>query len=289
MARELFQLEWLGGAAEHHYRKAKPDVTSLPWGTLEPGKYPTRLLDAARRAWTEVAVNEYRATVAFTHVLGAMALAKAPLDLLGMASAFVTDEVSHVELASRVAMELGGAVPQPIEMTNFGAFPASAEGLTPLQRATELVLRVSFIAEAFSGATSVGSMRVASHPLLRAVHEQILADESLHMRLGPLYFEWVADQIDDQERARLSDVARDTLRSLSPFWHHRVSKVTDGLTEEGYRVDDIHELGWLESARFVPLAREVVDTHILAPLATFGIVLRDEDRLALFDLPPRAT
>jgi hypothetical protein len=281
VALELFQIEWLGGAAEHHYRNAKPDLMSLPWGTLEPSKYPKRLLDAARRAWTEVAVNEYRAAVAFTHVLQAMALAKAPLDLLGMAGGFITDEVSHVELASRVSMELGGAAPQYVEMTNFGSF-ALADGLTPLQRATELVLRVSFITEAFSGATSIGSMRVASHPLLRGVHQRILADESLHMRLGPIYFDWVSDLIDDQERARLSTVAFDTLRGLKSFWQHRVSKVTDGVTEEGYRVADIHELGWLESERFVPRAREVVDTHILVPLATYGIELRDEHRRALF-------
>jgi len=33
----------------------------------------------------------------------------------------------------------------------------------------------------------------------------------------------------------------------------------------------------------VPRAGEVVDTHILAPLATYGIELRDEARRALFE------
>jgi hypothetical protein len=61
-----------------------------------------------------------------------------------------------------------------------------------------------------------------------------------------------------------------------------VSAVKDGVTEEGYRVDEIHELGWLESARFAPLAREVVESDTLAPLAKFGVVLSADERARLF-------
>jgi hypothetical protein len=281
MAQELFQLEWLGGPAEHHYRKARPGLDDLPWGTVETARYSPQLLAAAQRTWTQVAVNEYSAAGQFTHVVRALVQAKAPLDLIGMASGFLTDEVSHVELASRVAMELGGATPISLDMDRFAELATT--GTTALERANELVMRVSLISETFSGATSVGSMRASTHPLLRAVHERILADESLHMRLGHLYFSWLGDRLSAEEGRRLSHIAVKTLQGLSSFWRHRISKVTDGVTEEGYPVDDIHSLGWLESASFVPLARKVAEQEILTPLARYGIEISAHDRRTLFD------
>jgi hypothetical protein len=47
------------------------------------------------------------------------------------------------------------------------------------------------------------------------------------------------------------------------------------------RVEDIHSLGWLESERFVALARRRVAEDILRPLASIGIVVPDEDRVRL--------
>jgi hypothetical protein len=106
--KEVFEIEWLGGPAEHHFRRARPGADDLPWGTLDVRAFPRALVDSARRAWTEVAINEYRAAVVFTDVVRALAVAKAPLDVIGMASDFLSDECVHVELASRVANELGG-------------------------------------------------------------------------------------------------------------------------------------------------------------------------------------
>jgi len=273
----VFELDWSGGAAEHHHRKACPGIEELPWGTIDVGLYPPALVDAARRAWTEVTIAEYRAYVAFARVLEAMALARVPLDLLGMGAAFVADEAAHVELAGRMCMELGGAAPLTVNMDTFARFPI-AEGLSHLQRASDWVVRVSCVSEAFSAATAVGSLRAASHPLSRAVHERILADESRHTRLGPLFLDWLSDRIDNAERARLADVALDTLGHLKPFWQRRISKTNAGVTEEGWKVDDIHALGWLESEKMVPLARQVVTKDIVPALAGYGIA---PDALAL--------
>src|SRR3974390_1022175 len=105
----------MGGAAEHHFRKARPATEDLPWGTLDAAKYSPSAVEYARGAWTEVAINEYRAVASFCEVLRALVDIKAPLDLLGMTSDFLADECSHVELASRMAMELGGAVPRIVD------------------------------------------------------------------------------------------------------------------------------------------------------------------------------
>jgi hypothetical protein len=161
-----FELEWMGGAAEHHFRRARPAAADLPWGTLGISDYSPPAIEYARGAWTEVAINEYRAVASFSEVLRALVGVKAPLDLLGMTSDFLADECSHVELASRMAMELGGAAARMVDLDHFTARPG---GLTAFQRANELVLRVSCVAEAFSGGTASVSLDATTHPLARAV------------------------------------------------------------------------------------------------------------------------
>jgi hypothetical protein len=113
-----------GGAAEHHFRRARPAVSELPWGTLAPTDYDPAAVVRARESWTEVAINEYRAAASFTEVLRAMIDLRAPLDLLGMTSDFLADECSHVELASWLAMELGGAVLRQVDMDHCSGRPA---------------------------------------------------------------------------------------------------------------------------------------------------------------------
>jgi len=275
--KEPFEIEWMGGPAEHHFRKVRPAVEGLPWGSLDPAKFAPAAVERARGSWTEVAINEYRAVASFTEVLRAMADAKAPLDLLGMTSDFLADECSHVEMASRMAMELGGAAPRLVDMDRFVVRP---RGLTHLQRANELVLRVSCIAEAFSGGTASVSRDETTEALPRAVYETILRDEARHRRLGGLYFEWALAKIDEAEVARLGRVMLEALRGLAPFWKRRTAAAPAPAPAPAA---DLHALGWLEPPRFAAVAREVVVRDILDPLATIGIAISPEERASLLE------
>ena len=274
--KEPFELEWMGGAAEHHFRKARPGVDELPWGTIELSKYAPAAIERARGSWTEVAINEYRAVASFSEVLRALVDVKAPLDLLGMTSDFLADECSHVELASRMAMELGGAPRRMVDMDNFATRP---RGLTHFQRANELVLRVSCIAEAFSGGTASVRYEATTHELPRAIYESILRDEARHRRLGGLYFEWALSRIDEKELARLGRVLFSGLQGLAPFWKPR--QTNTALAKSLPPADDLQALGWLGAARFAPVAREVVERDIIDPLATIGITISPDERVAL--------
>jgi len=265
---EPFELEWMGGAAEHHFRKARPGIEELPWGTLDVSAYPPEVADAARATWTDAAYTEYKAVIAFSEVLRAMCEAKAPLDLIGMASSFVADEVVHVELSSRMAMELGGAVPRQV---NYEAlYPPPPPSLSAFERCNDVVLRVSCVAEAFSGKMAVASLRSTTHPLTRAVLERIVADESLHYRLGGLYFEWASEQMEDSERERLARVALATLKAIVP----NLGPKRDTRSAR-YRatLGQIQDIGWVETRLFKEQVREAVRQTIVAPLAALGIVV----------------
>jgi hypothetical protein len=269
--KEPFELEWFGGPAEHFYRRARPDVKDVPWGTLDAKKYPPGLVEQARGSWTEVAINEYRAVAAFSEVVRCLVDALAPLDMIGMASDFLADEVLHVELASRIAMELGGAAPRAIDTNRFAI--RSDLRRTAFERANEVVVRTCCVAEAFAGGIGAANMKVCSHPLTRAVYEIIMADEARHKRFGTLYLEWAAEKMTDEERARLAECAASSIRGLEGFWKRDVARADEGKTPQGWRLEDLHELGWLEAARAVPLARDVVLEDVIPPLASFGIVV----------------
>ena len=269
--KRAFEIDWMGGAAEHHFRKSRPGIESFPWGSLDVSGYAPDVIDAARATWTDAAYAEYKAVVAFAEVLRTMSEAGAPLDIIGMASGFVADEVLHVELASRMAMELGGAVERIIDYD--AVYPRANGALSAMQRANETVLRVSCIAEAFSGRMAVHALRTTTHPLTRAVLERIVADESLHYRLGEVYFEWAAETMDDAERARLASVAEDALRAFAPSWKPRRDP-----TSARYRatVEQIHEIGWVESRLYRDQVADVVRRSIVAPMAAYGIVVGND-------------
>jgi hypothetical protein len=266
-----FTLEWLGGPAEFHFRKARPEG-DFDWASLEPSRYPPSLVAAAREVWMGIVLAEYAAIAAFADVVGALTQARAPLDLIGMTGDFLADEVRHVELASRVVMQLGGAPARSFDTTQLSPRTPSAENA--VQRANELALRIGCIAEVFASATAVPIMRETTHPLLRSVYESILRDEARHRRFGSLYFEWAVDRLDAAERARLGAVTLDALQIYAPLWR-QAAKLDDTRPEwDGF---DVHELGWMKPSRYVPLARSVVREEILPPLRELGLVLPEQE------------
>jgi hypothetical protein len=262
--KEPFEIEWCGGVAEKHYRRLRPEVADLPWGTLAKEHYPLELVERARIWWTVSAVAEYRAAVAFGALLRSMLEAKVPLDLVGMGSEFVADEVSHVEIASRIAMELGGGAPLDLDTTAL--LPPLSSDTDPLQRVNEQVLCVSCIHETFSGAMVAHTMRVATQPLLRGAEMLIARDEARHIRLGSLYFEWASERMTDDERLRLARIATVTLDQLSANWKNAVAAAN-----AGFDAEDLHGLGRLDADAFGQHARKCVRDEIVPNLARFGI------------------
>jgi len=69
---QLFALELLGGAMERRYRKARPEVEAMPWGTLRLDSFPPDVIETAQRCWTGAAFQEHRTAGACTATLRAL-------------------------------------------------------------------------------------------------------------------------------------------------------------------------------------------------------------------------
>jgi hypothetical protein len=254
---KLFELELFGGAVEKRYRKARPEVEAMPWGTVDVSKIPAEDLLLARKAWTGAAFQEYRTGIACAATLRALIECAAPVDLIGMATRFPLDEMVHVELCARMAMELGGGTDithDPLELT-----VDPEPGLTPLMRAADLVVRNFCVGEALSIPLLRGTWKASKHPLPRAVLGRIVKDEAAHGTFGFAFLDWADDQLTDADRAYLGKQADRVIRAVHLQWD-----AIRGKTSRPVRDGDA--LAWMESTAYLELADKAMRERVVRPL-----------------------
>jgi hypothetical protein len=261
-ADELFELCMLGGAPERRYRRLRPEVERMPWGTLDPRPYPAALVAAARRSWTLAAFQEHRTGAACAATLQALIAARAPVDLIAVATRFPLDEMVHVEMCARLAGELGGGT--PILHDARALVPLPDRSLPSLLQAAELVVRVFCVGEAVSIPLLRGTWRAATHPLVRAVMGRIVKDEAAHGRFGWLFLDWAADGLGADERVHLGAVARDEMKKFERNW--------DNMVPRAEVAADVNALGWMESREYLALARRSLEREVRQPLAARGLL-----------------
>src|SRR5437868_15194251 len=167
MAAELFELEIFGGGIERRYRRMRPEVEAMPWGTLDVHGIAEKALVLARKQWTGAAFQEHRTGIACAATARALFECRAPVDLIAMASRFVLDELVHVELCARMAMELGGGTEIIHDPNRLISEPDASA--TPLMRAAECIVRFFCVGEALSIPLLRATWHSANHPLPRAV------------------------------------------------------------------------------------------------------------------------
>src|SRR5262245_8985541 len=105
-----FTLEAIGGLWAKRLDKRRAGLEEIDWSDIAREATPG-LVEGAREVWTRSAFSEYASGASFAEIAKHLLAAKAPIDLIAAAGDFVGDEMFHAELASRVAMSLGGAVP----------------------------------------------------------------------------------------------------------------------------------------------------------------------------------
>jgi len=264
---ELFELSLLGGAAERRYRRLRPEVEDLPWGTLDPAAFPDELVLAARKSWTEAAFQEHRTGAACAVALRALMEARAPLDLVALAARFPLDEITHVELCSMLATELGGGAPllhDPEQLV-----PKPRPGTRPLFRAADLVVRIFCVGEAISIPLLHGTFRVAAHPLVRGVLGQIVKDEAAHGEFGFMFLDWAADRLTRSDRCVLGEIATETIGALVSGW-----KRAQPRPDLDSQAAAVHALGWLDTDSYFSLAQTSLKKCVLDRLRERGIPAR---------------
>ncbi len=262
----LFEVDLLGGATSRRWSKAIAPLvgdieTAFPWDSFDAMKYPAELLERGRLSWTASAFNEHCTAAAMGQLVELLGQASIPLDLWGVATTFVLEEVLHIELCARVAMKMGGGA--PIVYAPDDLHLSFEPGLTPLQRANEMVVRLCCVGETFSLPMLTGAMKAATHPLTRAVLEQIVRDEAMHGQFGWAYMDWVAESLNEQESARLARAAEDTAAGLRRVWEEQPAK--------GDEHPLASDMGWIAAEAYPAVARRALEHDVQARLVEYGI------------------
>lgn len=257
MLVERFELELFGDGVERRYRKMRPEVEAMPWGTLRPEEYPESVVLAARRIWTGAAFQEYRTGIACAATLRALLEARAPLDLIAMATRFPLDELVHVELCSRLAMELGGGT-EILHDPKYSTHDPPAD-LPPLVRAADLVVHNFCVGEALSIPLLRGSWHAAKHPLLKAVLGRIVKDEAAHGTFGWSFLDWAVPLLEKKDLEHLGRVADTAITAVYALW-------ADLRKRKAMEAHDEHALGWMQSEPYLRLAERSLEDKVLKPL-----------------------
>ena len=256
---ELFELEMLGEGIEKRYRKMRPEVEAMPWGTLDTRGIPEKAVILARKQWTGAAFQEHRTGIACAATLRALLECRAPVDLVAMAARFPLDELVHVELCARMAMELGGGteiVHDPDEM-----IVDADETLPPLLRCSELIVRFFCVGEALSIPLLRGTWHAARHALPRAVLGRIVKDEAAHGTFGFTFLDWALGQLSDKDREHLGDQADRSIRAVYRQWEN-IKKTRAGLYDEAAG----DALAWMQSDAYLALAARSLEEKVRRPL-----------------------
>jgi hypothetical protein len=187
-----------------------------------------------------------------------MLAAHAPIDLIAAAGDFVGDEMFHAELASKVAMSLGGGLSLDV---NFEKLVRPPESEGALLRAAELVVRSCCVGESLTVPVLKQSRRAAGSRTIEAVISRILRDEAQHSELGWWFLDWA--ELSPADRAYLAKVAGATIRSFSVLFE-RECAMNEGL-------------GTLPCSRFDGAFLDAVANDVVLPLAKRGILVPEED------------
>lgn len=261
MKGELFELELVGGNTERRYRKLRPEVEAMPWGTLDSSGYPESELVRGRRAWTGAAYQEHRTGVACALTLRLLIEARAPLDLVAVATRFPLDEMVHVELCARMAMELGGGTEIVHDPKRLVLEPDA--DLSPLLRAAECVVRYFCVGEALSIPLIRATWHSARHPLPRAVLGRIVKDEAAHGIFGFTFLDWAAPSLTPEDKAHLGRHADLAISDVRALWR--------AIADDPRAPSDGDLLGWLRTDEYLALARGALETQVIRPLEARGI------------------
>lgn len=258
-----------GGAVERRYRRLRPDVEELPWGALaaEVPAHEPRVIEGARRIWTEAAFQEHRTGAACAEMLQALIAARAPLDLIALASRFPLDEMAHVEVCARLVGELGGAVCLMHDPDDLYA-PADVPTTRghALLRAAEHVVRGFCVGEALSIPVLRASWHEARQPLVHAALGLIVKDEAAHGQLGWLFLDWAAERLTEADRAHLGGVARQSIEALRVRWRR-----IEADAESHAAPHEARALGWMEPRSYLQRVHGALQSHVVAPLEARGI------------------
>ena len=200
-------------------RRDSRAILPIPWRRFERDRYPAAALRLAADFQRDLAVGELLAVDSFGRVAAALALAAAPLDLVGATARVPADEIRHADYNLRMLALLEGCPLAQVRAT-LSAEELSVRARAYAGRPTTLaeidswMLEVPLFGETLACALLFECGRQASDPVAGALFRSVVADEIHHSRLGWYYMAWRSAAWSARDRERLAERAAVLVRAV---------------------------------------------------------------------------
>jgi hypothetical protein len=148
----------------------------------------------AHRLWVARMRDEQRAVVALTELMGDLARLGAPVDLIGAGARVIHDETRHVQICASLASALDPTRPLPAALPEL---PARSSAPAEV-RAAKAVVSLLCVGETLSMFMLRAARDDSPDPVIAAVLEHLLTDESLHSRFGWWWLELAAPRLREE-------------------------------------------------------------------------------------------
>ena len=136
---------------------------------------------AARLAWINRVLDEYRSAVLFSELLCLLGDLGAALPVLGAVQHVVADELRHARLTETVVSWLGGADDMEIDKSGFRPTPSDSP---TIMRALALCGRELMVAEETALPVHRAYVAACEEPSIRRVLTILVKDEATHAAVG---------------------------------------------------------------------------------------------------------
>jgi hypothetical protein len=140
-------------------------------------------IEAARLAWANRIVDEYRSVAIFSELLRLLTDLEAPFAALCAVQRLIGDELRHTQVTARVVEWLGGTSDLEIDLSDVGLPPRDADE-SPEMRAMRIVARELVVVEEESIYVLAAYRAATTEPAIRGVFDLVLVDEVRHAATG---------------------------------------------------------------------------------------------------------
>ena len=176
-----------------------------------------------------------------------------------------------------MAMELGGGT--GIDYDPDQVVLDAPEGLPPLLRAGDLVVRFFCVGEALSIPLIRGAWKASTHPLSRAVLARIVRDEAAHGTFGFSFLEWARPRLSEADMAFLGTRADEAIRAVHKLWDSIRTSRTGVYDDSAGDALGLDEVGRLPGARGAVARRQGPPAAARARRAVVGLTALVRARL----------
>jgi len=239
------------------------------------GEYEPRAVEIAILNWRQRMFHEHRSAQTFANLLPQLIEAESTLEYKTVVLRSSIDELRHAALCAQVVELLGGDSAAEGDLTPEA--PTVHAGVSPREQALRNLLFVGCVSETVAVAMLTEERDMTTEPFVRRALTQLLADETLHARVGWAYLREEFPRLDADARARTTAYA---VRALGYYEQCIVASTLPGTFSEAV-LRDARRLGFSEPNNARAIAEQAIDEVVVPQLEEVGLPVGEAWRARL--------